>query len=89
MVNENMRHNDCSNFCFIDVAKGICRLTNEMVFIDTPVCANFKETCKCKNCANFKNPNKDNLGSCTGLKKEAWTYGDLNAITCEGYKCNK
>jgi len=85
MVNENMKHNDCENFSPIDVAKGICRLSNKMVFIDTPVCESFIAVSKCKNCSSFKNPNKDNIGTCVGLKKESWTYGDLNAVTCEGY----
>lgn len=86
MANENMKHNDCVNFCPIDVAKGICRLTNSMIFIDTNTCENFKEACKCRNCENFKNPNNDNIGTCVGLKKESWTFGELNALTCEGYK---
>jgi 4-hydroxyphenylacetate decarboxylase small subunit len=89
MANENMKHSDCSNFSPIDVAKGICRLTNEMIFIDTSVCENFNEVSKCKNCSNFINPNKDNMGTCVGLEKQSWTYGELNAVTCEGYKVNK
>ncbi|MEG1255204.1 4-hydroxyphenylacetate decarboxylase small subunit [Clostridium sp.] len=89
MENVNMKHNDCVNFSQIDVAKGICRLSNEMIFIDTPVCENFNEVSKCNNCANFKNPDKDNVGTCVGLKKQSWTYGELNAVTCEGYKLNK
>ncbi|SFC91905.1 4-hydroxyphenylacetate decarboxylase small subunit [Clostridium uliginosum] len=89
MANESIKHNDCVNFSSIDVAKGICRISNEMVFIDTSTCGNFKEVHKCKNCSNFKNLNKDNTGLCTGLKKEAWTFGELSAVTCEGYKSNK
>ena len=89
MANENMKHSDCANFSPIDVAKGICRLSNEMVLIDTPVCKSFKEVSKCKNCSSFKDPNKDNIGTCVGLKKQSWTYGELNAVTCEGYKINK
>ncbi|WP_027623091.1 4-hydroxyphenylacetate decarboxylase small subunit [Clostridium lundense] len=86
MNKNNFKHNDCLNFSPIDVAKGICRLTNSIIFIDSQTCGKFNELPKCKNCTNFKNPNKDNIGTCTGLKKEAWAYGDLNAVTCEGYK---
>jgi len=89
MVNESMKHNDCANFSPIDVAKGICRLSNQMVFIDAAVCEKFNEVSKCKNCSSFKNPNKDNMGTCTGLKIQSWTYGELNTVTCEGYKTNK
>jgi 4-hydroxyphenylacetate decarboxylase small subunit len=89
MSNENMKHNDCVNFSPVDVAKGICRLSNQTVFIDALVCEKFNEVSKCKNCSSFKNPNKDNMGTCVGLKKPSWTYGELNAVTCEGYKANK
>lgn len=85
MVNNN-KHNDCLNFASIDVAKGICRKTNSIIFIDSEVCGNFKEVPKCKNCSKFKNPNADNMGTCTGLKKEYWTYGELMGVTCEGYE---
>ncbi len=89
MANENMKHSDCNNFCPIDVAKGICRLSNEMIFIDTEVCRNFDEASKCRNCSNFKNSNKDNIGICVGFKNEAWTFADLSAVTCECYKSDK
>lgn len=83
-----MKHNDCVNFCGIDAAKGICRVTNEMVFIDTKVCKEFSEVSKCRNCGNFKNPSKDNVGTCIGFKKEAWAFAELNATTCEKYSRN-
>lgn len=86
MANENMKHNDCVNFSPVDAAKGICRATNNMVFIDTETCGNFKEACKCRNCKNFVNPGSDNIGTCIGLKKESWTFAELSAATCEGYK---
>ena len=89
MANENMKHSDCVNFSVIDAAKGICRVSNQVIFIDTPVCKKFNEINKCGNCLNFKEPNKDNIGTCVGFKKEAWAFKELNAITCEGYKSNK
>lgn len=86
MANENKKHIDCANFSPIDAAKGICRLSEKMVAIDSETCPNFKEKKKCCNCANFKNPDKDGMGTCVGMAKEAWTYKDLCAVTCEGYK---
>ena len=38
MVINSKKHNDCENFCPIDVAKGICRLTDEFVFIESQTC---------------------------------------------------
>ncbi len=85
MSNEN-RHIDCMNFSPIDAAKGICRLTESMIPIDSDICPNFREKRKCENCVNFKSPDKDNIGTCIGLEKDDWTFGELNAVTCEGYQ---
>ena len=84
-----MKHSDCVNFCPIDVAKGICRVSNQMIFVDTEVCGDFTEASKCRNCGNFRNQNKDNIGTCVGLKKESWTFAELSAVTCEGYRSIK
>lgn len=86
MINEKLNHSDCLNFTTIDAAKGICRVLNKVVFIDTDICSSYEKLPKCKNCSFFNNPNADNVGTCTGLNKEAWTYGELIGITCEGYK---
>jgi 4-hydroxyphenylacetate decarboxylase small subunit len=88
MVGITKKHNDCENFCSVDVAKGICRLTNEWVFIDSKVCGEFEETAKCRNCKNFKNQNQESLGTCTGLKIHYWTAGETRAALCEGYEKN-
>jgi len=86
MMNEKLKHSDCLNFTTIDAAKGICRVLNQVVFIDTDTCSEYEELPKCKNCKFFNEPNKENIGTCTGLSKESWTYGELIGITCEGYK---
>ncbi|QXM06897.1 4-hydroxyphenylacetate decarboxylase small subunit [Crassaminicella indica] len=86
MSEKNLKHHDCLNFAPIDVAKGICRITNKIIFTDTNTCPKFIALKKCKNCAHFTNPNSKNIGTCLGLEKESWTYGELCAVTCEGYK---
>ena len=80
------KHSECENFVPVDVVKGICRLTNEMVLIDSQVCSRFEAIPKCRSCTFFKNPDKDGIGSCTGLQKDYWTAGNYNAGLCEGYK---
>ena len=80
------KHSDCKNFTQLDVFKGICRKAGGFVLIDTPICEAFSEAAKCRNCANFCNPNEDEVGLCKGIGKEYWAYGDMNAKTCEGYK---
>ncbi len=82
------KHSDCKNFTSFDVFKGFCRRTNGLVLIDTPICNAFTETAKCRNCAMFTEPNTEEIGTCTGLKKAFWAYGDMNAKTCEGYATN-
>lgn len=83
-----LKHNDCSNFSSIDVAKGICRVTGNIVEIDSKTCSSYSKLAKCKFCANFANPDKDNIGTCIGLDKDDWVYGELNARTCNAYKEN-
>lgn len=85
MEKMNGKHDDCRNFAPVDAAKGICRKTNTMIFTDTDVCDAMEIMPKCKNCSNFQDADKDNIGTCIGLKKHGWTYGELIAVTCEGY----
>lgn len=80
------KHSDCLNFCNIDAAKGICRLTHEFINIDSDTCDNLKMAPKCHNCQHFCRPDSKGVGQCTGLAKEDWTFADLNAITCEGHE---
>ncbi|CAH2214872.1 4-hydroxyphenylacetate decarboxylase small subunit [Tepidibacter aestuarii] len=84
-----LKHNDCLNFSPMDAAKGICRVTGNMINIDSDVCEVFELCPKCRNCSNFKNSDKDELGMCTGLDKDNWTYGDLNAVTCNSHEFKK
>jgi 4-hydroxyphenylacetate decarboxylase small subunit len=78
-------HSDCKNCIPFDVFKGFCKKNNRLVLIDSPVCENFSGAAKCRNCACFANPNSDEIGTCKGLAKEYWAYGDMYAKTCEGY----
>ncbi|MCY6484077.1 4-hydroxyphenylacetate decarboxylase small subunit [Clostridium aestuarii] len=82
---KNLKHSDCFNFSRIDAAKGICRVSGNLIPIDSKVCSNFKKAAKCKFCKNFKEANKDGIGVCVGLEKEAWCHEELDAVTCEGY----
>lgn len=87
-MSKNAKHNDCRNFVPVDVAKGLCRVSKQMIFIDdTAVCPKFEQLSKCENCGNFVNPDSDNMGTCVGLSdKEFWASGNMLAGNCEGYK---
>lgn len=86
MDKKMLKHNDCKNFVAVDVVKGICRLNNQLVFIDTDICPKFEQLPKCKNCFNFSNANKDNIGNCDCSKAGYWTYADNIALNCVGYQ---
>ncbi|MDK2824075.1 MAG: 4-hydroxyphenylacetate decarboxylase small subunit [Clostridia bacterium] len=79
-----LKHSDCRNFAPVDVAKGICRIKNELIFIDSSVCNKFVTLPKCKNCSNFV-PDKDHMGTCKGFKDNYWAYEENIAVTCEEY----
>lgn len=88
MVEAVKRHNDCENFAAVDVTKGVCRLTNDLLLTDTQVCTKFAPIPKCGGCAFFHHPDQEGIGLCTGLSKEYWTAKNYNAGLCEGYEEN-
>ena len=52
-MNTVMKHMDCRNFAAVDVAKGICHRTKELVLADAEHCEHFVATQKCKFCDHF------------------------------------
>jgi len=83
----NFKHHDCRNFLPVDAAKGICNRTKQMVLIDSPVCENFNELPKCRNCSNYAagGMDKETLGICEAGSTKPWTFEDLIAVNCEMY----
>ena len=78
-----LNHTHCHNFCPIDVAKGICRLSGDTVMIDSPLCENFSEKSRCEHCSHFCN--KTEPAQCHGLAKPYWVDASTNAELCEGF----
>ncbi|SMB98638.1 4-hydroxyphenylacetate decarboxylase small subunit [Thermanaeromonas toyohensis ToBE] len=90
MTNIDLKHNDCRNFIPVDVAKGICRRTEQLIVIDSPVCPNFTALPKCKNCSHFSaSETEEFIGTCEAEKSKPWTYSELIAVTCEMYNAAK
>lgn len=86
MSKKDLKHHDCRNFAPVDVAKGICHLSKKMVQTDSPVCENFEELAKCRNCANFTaDKNQETMGTCEAENTKPWTFEDLIAVNCELY----
>lgn len=84
-----LKHNDCLNFCSIDAAKGICRLTKQFIAIDSTICSSFRLAPRCNNCEHFYDADEKGIGLCKGLPKEDWVYGSLSAITCTSHKAKE
>ncbi|OUO92724.1 hypothetical protein C2L80_07230 [Rubneribacter badeniensis] len=81
------QHIDCWNYQAIDVVKGICLKHGGMVDWAGESCPAFVRKPKCETCANFSNPDEDNIGTCTGLSDGShWVLGSRPATTCEGYR---
>jgi 4-hydroxyphenylacetate decarboxylase small subunit len=80
-----LRHNDCQEFCSMDVAKGICRRSGKVVLIDSDTCPEFKQLPKCKFCANFE-ATEEGLGVCKADESRPWAYPEMIAVTCEMFK---
>jgi 4-hydroxyphenylacetate decarboxylase small subunit len=83
-MEEHLRHSDCRNFCSVDVVKGICRRTSEMVQIDSDVCESYLQLPKCKFCNSYLRTG-EGLGICRAEQDEPWAYAEMIAVTCKEY----
>lgn len=81
------KHVDCWNYQPIDVVKGVCLRTEEIIEWHGDTCPAFEAKPKCESCSHFSEPDEDNIGICQGLSdKSYWTLGARPATTCEGYE---
>lgn len=80
-----LTHSDCRNYCHVDVAKGMCRRTQDLVLIDDKSCECFVQLPKCKFCANYSSTG-EGMGVCKAEKGEPWAYPEMIAVTCEMFK---
>ena len=82
-------HRDCLNFAPIDVAKGLCHLSKEIINADAEQCSNFAPIAKCKRCLHFTvEDGKVELGFCAASPHTPPfpAYPDMVAVTCSDYK---
>jgi len=89
MPQNQYRHRDCRQFAPVDVAKGLCHRTKEMVSQDDGACAFFDRIPKCGWCLNFRpDPAQTHLGVCEASPHEPKfaAYPDMVAVTCESYR---
>ena len=86
MKKSEFHHRDCCNFASVDVIKGICHLSKEMVLADSDNCINFEMLPKCAHCRNFSQSDQEYLGICEVSPMKFMTYPDLIALTCENFE---
>lgn len=68
----------------MDVAKGICHRTKDVVLADADHCEHFVATQKCKFCDHFA-AGQQFLGICNAVPGKPATYPDLITVTCENF----
>jgi len=85
MSNQLSRHCDCRNYAPVDVVKGICHRTKDVILGDEEQCAHYVALSKCKFCASFSASKEEHMGTCNADPRKPWTYPDLIAVTCESF----
>ncbi len=81
-----LRCDDCRNYCSLDVAKGICRQTQEIILIDSYICSEYVQLPKCRFCIYFSPGDQEGIGTCTAEASHPWAYPEMIAVTCEMFK---
>ncbi len=77
------KHLDCRNYTPVDVAKGICHRTKDLVLADAEHCDHFTATQKCKFCLHYAAGAEQFVGTCEAGLNRPMTYPDLITVTCE------
>lgn len=83
-MEENLKHMDCRNYAAVDVAKGICHRTKELMLADAAHCEHFVATQKCKFCLHFV-AGYHYCGTCGATSGKPMTYPDLITVTCQNF----
>lgn len=83
-MDSGLKHMDCRNYVALDVAKGICHRTKELLLADADHCEHCVPVQKCKFCFHFA-PGNEYLGTCTAAPSKPMTYPDLITVTCDKF----
>ena len=84
-----LNHRDCLNFAPVDVTKGICHRSKELVQADLEACSACLAMPKCKNCKAFvAAADLAELGVCGRSTQDPkfFAYPDMAAVTCREYQ---
>lgn len=81
-----MTHKDCRNLAPVDVFKGICHRTKQLIPLDGEACQEFVRMPRCGFCAKYEEQGRDYEGACTAEDHRPMTYPDLAAVTCKWFE---
>ncbi|MBN1946016.1 MAG: 4-hydroxyphenylacetate decarboxylase small subunit [Bradymonadales bacterium] len=79
-------HMDCRNYASLDVTRGICHRTKEMVMAEGAGCEEFEPLPRCKLCVHYEPAETPYLGRCLAEQDRPMTYPDLAAVTCAWFE---
>ena len=80
------RHFDCRNFAPLDVVKGVCHRSKDLVAGDDPACELHEPLPRCRHCGHFAASEQPHLGTCQVREPGVFTYPDLAAVNCEWFQ---
>ncbi len=80
------RHMHCRNYAPVDVVKGICHVTKEIVQADDGACPAFDRLPRCAECKRYVSGEAEYVGACSAEPGAPMTYPDLIAVTCESFE---
>lgn len=86
MADANLSHKDCYNYAPVDVVKGICHRTKELVLADGESCELSEPAPRCKFCVHFTPGAEQYIGTCGAGPGNPMTYPALAAVTCERFR---
>lgn len=82
-----MSHRYCRNYAPVDVAKGLCHKSRELITADGESCPNFERMPRCLFCLNYRaDESKPRLGICQVSTRAFPAYEDMVAVTCQSFK---
>jgi len=78
-------HRDCRNYAPLDVVKGICHRTKDVVGADDVHCDHFDRLPRCRHCSLFEIDSPSPLGLCGASRSKPMAYPEMVAVTCESF----
>ena len=80
------QHMHCRNYAPLDVVKGICHRSKDIVPADETACEYFDLLPRCSHCSCYSEVKDSTLGVCGADDNKPMTYPELVATTCTSFE---